>query len=93
MLRTYPCQVIGSASYAMHFPSYAIGLASYTMHLPGYAIGHKPMGLWTSGVPVQKFYIHNNPVAPGFVREPDDWKYGSAMDDAGGKGLLEIDYL
>jgi len=34
-----------------------------------------------------------NPVEAGFVQEPQHWKYGSAVDYAGGKGLLEIDYL
>ena len=38
-------------------------------------------------------YIHNNPVEAGFVNEPHHWKYSSAADYAGEKGLLEIDYL
>ena len=54
---------------------------------------NKPIELWTPEVTEQKVnYIHNNPVVSGFVREPSDWKYGSAIDYAGGKGLLEIDY-
>ncbi len=28
-------------------------------------------------------YIHQNPVAAGFVTRPEDWKYGSARDSAG----------
>jgi len=35
-------------------------------------------------------YIHYNPVAAGFVIKPEDWKYSSAVDYYGGKGLLEI---
>ncbi len=55
---------------------------------------NKPIELWTPEVTEQKVnYIHNNPVASGFVREANDWKYSSAIDYAGGKGLLEIDYI
>jgi hypothetical protein len=35
-------------------------------------------------------YIHMNPVVAGFVDEPQHWKYSSAIDYAGGKGLLKI---
>lgn len=35
-------------------------------------------------------YIHYNPVIAGFVIKPEDWKYSSAIDYYGGKGLLEI---
>jgi putative transposase len=35
-------------------------------------------------------YLHRNPVEAGFVREPEDWQYSSALDYAGGKGLLEV---
>lgn len=28
-----------------------------------------------------------------FVLEPEHWKYSSAIDYAGGKGLLEINYV
>ena len=41
-------------------------------------------------------YMHYNPVEAGFVIKPEDWKYSSAIDYCGGKGLLEIimlDYL
>ena len=34
-------------------------------------------------------YIHNNPVGAGFAK-PEEWKYSSAIDYYGGKGLLEI---
>ncbi len=55
---------------------------------------NKPIELWTPEVTVQRvYYIHNNPVVSGFVIEPSDWKYSSAIDYAGGKGLLEIDYV
>lgn len=55
---------------------------------------NKPIELWSEEVTRQKWnYIHNNPVAAGFVVKPEDWKYSSAIDYSGGKGLLEIDYL
>lgn len=38
-------------------------------------------------------YIHNNPVVAGFVTEPHHWKYSSAIDYSGGKGVLEIDFI
>ena len=34
--------------------------------------------------------IHYNPVEAGFVIKPEEWKYSSAIDYYGGKGLLEI---
>ena len=38
-------------------------------------------------------YIHDNPVVAGFVSEPDHWKYSSAIDYCGGKGLIDICYI
>ena len=35
-------------------------------------------------------YIHQNPVRAEFVRYPQDYLYSSAIDYAGGKGLLEV---
>ncbi len=35
-------------------------------------------------------YIHNNPVEAGFVTKAEEWKYSSAIDYYGGKGLIEI---
>lgn len=53
-----------------------------------------PVELWTPKVIDQKVdYIHYNPVEAGFVFEPHYWKYSSAIDYSGGKGLLEIDYI
>ncbi|WP_162426021.1 REP-associated tyrosine transposase [Pontibacter pudoricolor] len=53
---------------------------------------NKPIELWSAAVIDQKIdYIHNNPVEAGFVSEPNHWKYSSALDYSGGKGLLEID--
>lgn len=53
-----------------------------------------PIELWSIEVIEQKLnYIHDNPVESGFVLEPHHWKYSSAIDYSGGKGLLDIDYL
>ena len=35
-------------------------------------------------------YIHYNPVIAEFVNRPEDYRYSSAIDWAGGKGLLEV---
>ena len=35
-------------------------------------------------------YIHTNPVEAGIVKYPESWKWSSAIDYTGGKGLLEI---
>ena len=37
-------------------------------------------------------YMHHNPVVAGFVTKPEDWKYSSARDFCGGKGLICLDY-
>lgn len=55
---------------------------------------NKPIELWSNKVIEQKVdYIHMNPVVAGFVVSPEDWKYSSAIDFAGGKGQLELDPL
>jgi len=38
-------------------------------------------------------YIHDNPVKAGLVWNAEDYMYSSAIDYAGGKGLLEISYI
>jgi len=35
-------------------------------------------------------YIHNNPVRAGWVNEPQHYKYSSAIDYAGEKGLIDV---
>lgn len=53
-----------------------------------------PIELWSAEVIDQKAdYLHNNPVVAGFVNEPHEWRYSSAIDYSGGKGLIEIAYL
>ncbi|MFT5145513.1 MAG: putative transposase, partial [Polaribacter sp.] len=36
-------------------------------------------------------YIHNNPIASGFVVNPEDWKYSSARNFQDDTTILEID--
>jgi REP element-mobilizing transposase RayT len=51
---------------------------------------NKPIELWSNEVIQQKIdYIHNNPVEEGIVFRPEDYKYSSAPDYAGEKGLLD----
>lgn len=55
---------------------------------------NKPVELWRPQVIDQKVeYIHANPVVAGFVAEPWHWKYSSAIDYSGGKGVLDIDLV
>jgi putative transposase len=50
-----------------------------------------PIQLINNKVAHQKLdYIHHNPVEAGFVTKAEEWKYSSAIDYYGGKGLLEI---
>ena len=37
-------------------------------------------------------YIHNNPVAAGFVKQPQDWIYSSANGYENNTGLLKLHY-
>ena len=37
-------------------------------------------------------YIHDNPVRSGIVEKPEDYLYSSARNNAGLKGLIDVDY-
>jgi REP element-mobilizing transposase RayT len=51
---------------------------------------NKPIELWSNKVIDEKMnYIHNNPVEEGYVFRPEDYLYSSAIDYAGGKGILD----
>ncbi|SDG37888.1 REP-associated tyrosine transposase [Psychroflexus sediminis] len=51
---------------------------------------NQPIELWSNKVIAQKInYIHQNPVKAGLVFRPEDYKYSSAVDYSGKKGLLE----
>ncbi len=50
-----------------------------------------PVELANNKIAHQKLdYIHCNLVEAGFVNNPEDWRYSSALDYNGGKGLLAI---
>ena len=38
-------------------------------------------------------YIHNNPVKEEFVYLPENYKYSSVIDYAGGKGILVVEVI
>ncbi len=49
-----------------------------------------PIEIWSNKFIRQKInYTHKNPVAGGLVKYPDDYKYSSAKDYCGEKGLLD----
>jgi REP element-mobilizing transposase RayT len=49
-----------------------------------------PIEVYSPRVTFQKInYIHQNPVKAGFVENPEDYKYSSAKDYSGEKGLLD----
>jgi putative transposase len=53
---------------------------------------NQPIELWTAKVIQQKLnYIHQNPVKAGFVNASEHWRYSSAIDYAGGRGLVDIE--
>lgn len=37
--------------------------------------------------------VHNRPVRDGYVRNAEHWQWSSAIDYAGGKGLLDVELL
>ena len=53
---------------------------------------NQPIELWSNHVIDQKInYVHMNPVKAGLVFRAEDYKYSSAIDYAGGKGLLKVE--
>ena len=56
--------------------------------------GYYPELLRSHDFYLQKLnYIHNNPVKQAIVAQPEHYLYSSAIDYAGGKGLLEVTIL
>ena len=53
--------------------------------------GYHPKQIIGDDIMIQKMeYIHNNPINMGYVDYPEDWKYSSASDYLGIKGLIPI---
>ena len=54
--------------------------------------GSHPQLIGSEAVMRQKLeYIHQNPVKRGYVELPEHWRYSSARDYHGLKGLIEVD--
>ena len=54
--------------------------------------GIQPKLIHTDDTMINKInYIHHNPVKRGYVDDPAHWRYSSARDYAGTKGLLEVE--
>ncbi|MGY6274365.1 REP-associated tyrosine transposase [Methylomonas sp. MgM2] len=54
--------------------------------------GNHPQLIESETVMRQKLdYIHQNPVKRGYVDLPEHWRYSSARDYAGQKGLIEVE--
>jgi putative transposase len=67
---------------------------SNVKHFQFWQQDNHPIELWSASVIDQKVdYIHNNPVVAGFVWSAENWKYSSAINYAGGVGMLEIDFI
>ena len=55
---------------------------------------YHPVELSSNHLMEQKLdYIHNNPVEAGFVSDPEYYIYSRAIDYAGGKGLIEVEFI
>lgn len=55
---------------------------------------NQPVELSSTFLMEQKLnYLHQKPVDAGFVREPTDYVYSSAIDYAGGKGMVEVVFI
>ena len=54
--------------------------------------GYQPKLIQTDAMMISKIkYIHQNPVKRGYVDEERHWRYSSARDYVGEKGLIEIE--
>lgn len=71
--------------------------AKYMQRIKYYKVwqdGSHPMELESHAFTTQKLdYIHNNPVKAQIVSSPEHYMYSSAIDYAGGKGLLDIIFI
>ncbi len=55
---------------------------------------NKPIEILNGEMFYQKLeYIHNNPVAAGFVEKGGEWLYSSAKDFYSGRGFIELSYI
>ena len=67
---------------------------SNNTHFQFWSQHNKPIELNSYSIMAQKLaYIHNNPVAAGFVDQEEAWLYSSAKDYYGGKGMIDIMFI
>lgn len=53
--------------------------------------GYHPKQIIGDDMLIQKIeYVHNNPIKRGYVDNPEDWRYSSAADYYGQKGVIPI---
>ena len=53
--------------------------------------GSHPEQIHSDEIMLQKLeYMHNNPLRRGYIDEPAHWRYSSARDYLGAKGLLDV---
>ncbi len=56
--------------------------------------GYHPEKLITHKFCMQKLnYVHYNAIEAGFVNEPHHYSLSSAIDYAGGKGIMDVEFL
>jgi len=54
--------------------------------------GYQPKLIQTDAIMIAKInYIHHNPVKRGYVDEAKHWRYSSARDYEGMKGLIKVE--
>lgn len=53
-----------------------------------------PIELSTPEMTKQRLdYLHDNPVEAGFVTSPEHWRWSSAYDYCGGKGVIDLIFI
>ena len=54
-------------------------------------VNNQPIELTNNKILEQKLnYLYRNPIKEGFVNEEYEYKYSSAIDYAGGRGLIKV---
>ncbi len=67
---------------------------SNNVHYQFWRQNNQPKDMVSNSFKQEKLdYIHNNPVEAGLVFEPYHYRYSSAIDYSGGRGLIEIVFL
>jgi hypothetical protein len=73
---------------------YAASSSNESVNYKFWQDGNEPKDLFTLEFTEQKLnYLHQNPVRAEIVNRAEDYRYSSAIDYAGGKGLLNVELL